>query len=189
LPVFDTNGYNYYIKEYFYRDLLCALLDGIGARISPEVHGIMKRTDIVLEWKQRNCVIEMKIANDGDNEETLLEQLASKMIKQRFNEPNDNPICLALVISDELGKITLYKVLTLPSDQETPHPARSTKATKGHQKSVRKLKTSRTAAGQTLAPDATDKGVARQSSSEAVEDKKKSMKSQPIEPAIVKKRK
>jgi hypothetical protein len=187
VTVIDVNGKKYYFNEYFYRALLCALLEGIGARVLAEVHRSMGRADIVLKWKGRYWVIELKVAREGNKEETLLNEAAAQIIKKRYAEPYDDPVYLGLVINSELRKITLYKVFTLPSDHDALHKERRSKAAPGHLKNEMNLKKSRTKPGQTPTETASDKGGAKKSSSESVENKKKSKKSLPKDAAAGKK--
>jgi hypothetical protein len=105
----DGNKEIYYFNAFFFGALLRSLLNMIGARLSAEVHGSLGRADIVFEWKQKFWVIELKVAKEGENVETLLVNAVARIISQHYAEPYDDPVCLAIVINEKLRKVAVCK--------------------------------------------------------------------------------
>ncbi|MDR1871444.1 MAG: PD-(D/E)XK nuclease domain-containing protein, partial [Deltaproteobacteria bacterium] len=53
--------------------------------------------------------MEVKICKSADKEKETLENARAQMIAKRYSEPYKNPICLGIVINDQLRQITLWK--------------------------------------------------------------------------------
>jgi hypothetical protein len=115
----DAASNIYYFNAFFFRCLLCALLDMAGAKVSAEARGSVGRADIVFEWNQRNWVIELKVAKEGDNAETLFAKAVKRIISQRYAAAYEDPICLAIVIDEKTRQVALYKDFTIPKRQTT----------------------------------------------------------------------
>jgi hypothetical protein len=75
------------------------------------------RADIVFEWNQQNWVIEMKVAKEGDNAETLLAKAVEQIISQRYAAAYKDPICLAIVIDEKTRQVALYNDFAIPKSQ------------------------------------------------------------------------
>ncbi|MDR1870602.1 MAG: ATP-binding protein [Deltaproteobacteria bacterium] len=95
--------------EFLYRASLLSFIHGAGARVFPETQGNLGRTDLVVDYKNCTWVLEIKVCQSVDKEKETLENARAQMIAQGYSEPYDHPICLGIVINDQLRKITLWE--------------------------------------------------------------------------------
>ncbi|MDR1870890.1 MAG: PD-(D/E)XK nuclease domain-containing protein [Deltaproteobacteria bacterium] len=95
--------------EFLYRASLLSFIHGAGARVIPETYGNRGRTDLALDYKNRIWVMEVKVCQSADKEEETLENARAQMIAKRYSEPYKNPICLGIVINDQLRQSAHWK--------------------------------------------------------------------------------
>ncbi|MCL2010966.1 MAG: ATP-binding protein, partial [Synergistaceae bacterium] len=96
--------------EWLYRSTLLSYLYGAGLRVEAETHGHRGRPDIVVEFRGRVWVMELKMAKDGMDAGKLAEEAISQIVEKGYAAPFAEATLLGLVIDDERRSIEEYRV-------------------------------------------------------------------------------
>jgi uncharacterized protein related to proFAR isomerase len=100
--------------EWLYRSTLLSFLIGAGLDVEAEVHSSHGRADLVVKYKDRTWVMEIKISQSaagGQEDEELAEVALNQILEKGYAAPYDQAIILGLVINDPKRSITAWKIL------------------------------------------------------------------------------
>jgi hypothetical protein len=94
------------MNESYYRSLLQSFLLGSGIDVSPERHSNLGRSDLVIKDKNKVYVLELKVVEKAKDAEASAEAAMSQIIDKNYAELFDDPIILALALSEEKRNIS-----------------------------------------------------------------------------------
>jgi hypothetical protein len=93
------------LGEGFYRSVLQAYLMGLGAMALPELESGLGRPDLVIRYKNRTYVLELKTA-EGASGTAEAAALGMDQIRERgYEDPYDDPILVSLAVDKEKRNI------------------------------------------------------------------------------------
>jgi hypothetical protein len=105
----------YTVQEWLYRSTLLAFLRGVGIVTFGEMHNAKGREDIVISYRKRIVVLELKVAEKdappSENADAKLEQAVEQIITHRYGAQYKAATRLALVIDDAERQITRWRVV------------------------------------------------------------------------------
>jgi hypothetical protein len=96
--------------EWLYRSTLLSYLYGAGLRVDAERHGHKGRADIVVEFKGRVWVMELKMARGGMDAVKLADEALSQIEEKGYAEPFGDAVLLGLAIDIELRRVAEFRV-------------------------------------------------------------------------------
>jgi hypothetical protein len=96
-------------QEWLYRSNIFSFMRGTGINVIAEMHTNKGRADIVVSYKGKTWVIEIKVAYEGQNVETKAKEALQQIIDNNYAEPFPGAICIGLAIDDEKRMITEHK--------------------------------------------------------------------------------
>ena len=102
----SCNDYAMKPQEWLYRTAIFGFLQGCGVVVSAEMHTNRGRPDLVVSYKEKTYVIEIKVAYEGENAEIKAKEAYQQIIEKNYAKPFPNAICLGLGIDDMARQIT-----------------------------------------------------------------------------------
>ncbi|MDR1681977.1 MAG: PD-(D/E)XK nuclease domain-containing protein [Candidatus Symbiothrix sp.] len=102
-------GYKFPVQEWLYRSTIFAFMRGCGLVVQAEMHTNKGRADLVLNYKGKIFVIELKVAYEGEDVKAKAEEAYAQIFEKNYNVPYPNAICIGLVINDKERQITEYR--------------------------------------------------------------------------------
>jgi hypothetical protein len=93
------------LNESFYRSNLQSFLLGAGLKAIPELHNNLGRSDLVVESKGKQYVIELKVAPKSSQADTAAINAIKQIIGKGYDSPFRNPVLLGLCVSEEKRNI------------------------------------------------------------------------------------
>ena len=97
-------------QEWLYHTAIFGFLRGYGVVVSAEMHTNRGRADLVVSYKDKIWVIELKIAFEGESTAEKAEEAYWQIIDKNYAKPFPHAICLGLGIDDSVRQITASQV-------------------------------------------------------------------------------
>ena len=97
-------------NEWLYRSMLLAFLRGCGVDVIAEMHTNLGRSDLVINYKGKTWVIELKVAYKGQSPALKAAEALQQIKNMNYADPFPDAICVGLAIEDAVRKITEYKM-------------------------------------------------------------------------------
>ena len=107
------NGYKFPAQEWLYRSTILAFLRGCGITAVAEMHSNLGRADLVISYKGKTWVIEIKVAYKGEIPEKKAEEALRQIIDNNYATPYPGAFCIGLAIDDSVRQITDMKTVRL----------------------------------------------------------------------------
>jgi Fe-S cluster biosynthesis and repair protein YggX len=104
------NAYTFSPKEWFYRATILTFFRGCDIPAIAEMHTNKGRADLVLNYKGRIWIIEIKVAYESESPAAKAEEAYLQIFEKHYNKPYPNAICVGVAIDDGARQITEYKV-------------------------------------------------------------------------------
>jgi hypothetical protein len=104
------NAYTFSPKEWFYRATILTFFRGCGITVFAEMHTNRGRADLVLNYKNRIWIIEIKVAFNGESPAAKADEAYRQIFEKQYNAPYPNAICVGLAIDDAARQITEYRI-------------------------------------------------------------------------------
>ena len=102
-------SYQFPAQEWLYRSTLFAFLQGCGVVVEAEMHTHKGRPDLVVSYRGKVWVIEIKVACQGDNAAEKASEAYRQIMEKEYAKPFPSAICLGLGIDDTLRQIAASK--------------------------------------------------------------------------------
>jgi hypothetical protein len=96
-------------KEWLYRSSLLAYLRGAGFRVEGEVHSNKGKADIVVSFKEKIWVIEVKVAYKGENTASKAQEALAQIEEKNYAAKYPGAKKLGIAIEDEERKIMEWR--------------------------------------------------------------------------------
>jgi hypothetical protein len=96
--------------EWLYRSTLLSYLHGAELRVEAELHGHKGRADMVVEFRGRVWVMELKIARGEAETKKSADEAMKQIVERGYANRYQEAILLALAIDDERRSITEFRV-------------------------------------------------------------------------------
>jgi hypothetical protein len=106
-----VQGYKFPAQEWLYRSNLFSFLSGCGIVIAAEMHSNKGRADLVLSYKSKKWVIEIKVAYNSESAEIKAEEALQQIISNNYAKPFPNALCIGIGIDNEARQIMAYRIL------------------------------------------------------------------------------
>jgi hypothetical protein len=103
------NDYKFKAQEWLYRSNIISFLRGCGVVVVAEMHTNLGRPDLVIVYKRKTWVIELKVAYAGECPAKKAEEAYRQIIDKNYAAPYPDAICIGLAIDDTVRQITEYK--------------------------------------------------------------------------------
>ncbi|MDR1022227.1 MAG: ATP-binding protein [Prevotellaceae bacterium] len=104
------NAYTFSPKEWFYRATILTFFRGCGIVAIAEMHTNRGRADLVLNYKGKIWVIEIKVAYKGENPAAKADEAYRQIFEKSYAKPYPNAICIGIAIDDEMRQIAEYRM-------------------------------------------------------------------------------
>ena len=104
-----NKGYHFSALECIYRSSIFCYMQGCGVVIQAEMHNHLGRPDLVITYKGKIWVIEIKVAFEGQSAASKADEGMKQIIKQQYAKPYPNALCISLGIDDSQRQITVYR--------------------------------------------------------------------------------
>jgi hypothetical protein len=102
-------GFTFPVQEWLYRSTILAFLRGCGIVVQAEMHTDRGRADLVLNYKSKIFIIELKVAYVGESAVEKAKEAYNQIFEQHYNKPYPNAVCIGIAIDDEKRQIMEYK--------------------------------------------------------------------------------
>ena len=96
--------------EWLYRSTLLSFLYGIGLDVEAEPHTSKGRADMLVKFRGRVWVMELKVAKKGEDAGKLADAALSQIIEKGYADRFGDAVLLGLAIDDERRSIGEYRV-------------------------------------------------------------------------------
>jgi hypothetical protein len=104
------NAYTFSPKEWFYRATILTFFRGCGLAAIAEMHTNKGRADLVLNYKGKIRIIEIKVAYKGENPATKADEAYRQIFEKNYAKPYPDAVCIGMAIDDEKRQITEYRM-------------------------------------------------------------------------------
>jgi PAS domain-containing protein len=95
--------------EWLYRSTLLSFLYGIGLDVNAETHTSKGRSDMVVKFRGRVWVIELKVAKKGENVKKLADAALQQIIEKGYADRFADAVLLGMAIDDDRHCIEEYR--------------------------------------------------------------------------------
>jgi hypothetical protein len=96
--------------EWLYRSTLLSYLYGAELRVEAELHGHRGRADMVVEFRGRVWVMELKVAKKGENAGKLADAALAQILEMGYADPFKNAVLLGVAIDNARRSITEFRM-------------------------------------------------------------------------------
>ena len=103
-------GYHYPAQEWLYRSNILSFLRGCGVLVDAELHTHLGRPDLVITYRGKTWVIEIKVAYKGESATDKAEEAYRQIIEKQYAKPFSSAICVGLGIDDAVRQIVSIKM-------------------------------------------------------------------------------
>ena len=101
--------YRFSAQECIYRSSIFCYMQGCGVVIQAEMHNHLGRPDLVITYKGKIWVIEIKVAFEGQSAANKADEGMQQIVDRQYAKPYPNAVCLSLGIDDSQRQITAYR--------------------------------------------------------------------------------
>ena len=96
--------------EWLYRSTLLSFLYGIGLDVNAETHSSKGRADIIVKFKGRIWVMELKVAKKGEDAKKLADAALMQIMEKGYADRFGEAILLGIAIDGEQHSIKEYRI-------------------------------------------------------------------------------
>ncbi|MDR1022188.1 MAG: ATP-binding protein [Prevotellaceae bacterium] len=104
------NAYTFSPKEWFYRAAILTFFRGCGLAAVAEMHTNKGRADLVLSYKGKIWILEIKVAYKGENPAAKADEAYRQIFEKNYAKPYPNAACIGMAVDDEKRQITEYRM-------------------------------------------------------------------------------
>jgi hypothetical protein len=94
--------------EWLYRSVLLSYLYGMGLDVEAEPHTSRGRADILVKFRKRAWILELKVAKNGEYAGKSADACLAQILEKGYADPFDEAVLLGLAIDDKQRAITKY---------------------------------------------------------------------------------
>ena len=109
-----VQGYKFPAQEWLYRSNILSFLTGCGIVVAAEMHTNKGRPDLVISWKGKIWVIEIKVAYKGQSAENKAKEALRQITENNYAKPFPDAVCLGIGIENEARQITFFLLTDNP---------------------------------------------------------------------------
>jgi len=110
IQVVELNNYKFTAQEWLYRSVILAFLHGCGVVVFAEMHSNLGRSDLIISYREKTWVIEIKVAYEGDSVKKKAEEAIKQIEDKNYAMHYPEAICIGLAIDDTVRQITEVKI-------------------------------------------------------------------------------